>query len=301
EIGLTKETNSNHIGDRIKCAIRVSDSSSSLQQSTNDDDDGMVFEPARNLAPQVSIDDCRRLELANILRDKESREALIGQWMFLIEEKNETELLNIEKLLILLAGICDYLDQANANSLEHALDQICNRTTMDSDLRIDLERSFYLFVKAANNVLSSRNFQPPHVLFALDNVIRRIVEQLVGLIRPDFIPAVNTMRPLTVNTDLVTSTSYLHTPTNSPDGLINDEGTRVQQRRTLVEKNEEPLNQWSNIASNERKGESSKPMEVYLPIKTSITTENINPNSSIPTLTGKRKGTHITSISHGIK
>ncbi|CAF5136173.1 unnamed protein product, partial [Rotaria sp. Silwood1] len=44
-----------------------------------------------------------------------------------------------------------------------------------------------------------------------------------------------------------------------------------------------------------------KPMEVYLPIKTSITTENINPNSSIPTLTGKRKGTHITSISHGIK
>ncbi|CAF1401567.1 unnamed protein product, partial [Rotaria sordida] len=56
-------------------AIRVSDSSSSLQQSTNDDG-VMVFEPACNLAPQVSIDGCRRLELANILCDKESREAV---------------------------------------------------------------------------------------------------------------------------------------------------------------------------------------------------------------------------------
>ncbi|CAF4161332.1 unnamed protein product, partial [Rotaria sordida] len=75
KIRLTKETNSNHISDRIKCAIRVSDSSSSLQQSTNDDG-VMVFEPACNLAPQVSIDGCRRLELANILCDKESREAV---------------------------------------------------------------------------------------------------------------------------------------------------------------------------------------------------------------------------------
>ncbi|CAF4364030.1 unnamed protein product [Rotaria sp. Silwood2] len=182
----------------------------------------MVFEPARNVASQVSIDDCRRLELANILRDKESREA--------------------EKLLILLAGICDYLDQGNADSLKHALDQICNGTTMDSDLRIDLERSFYLFVKAANNVLSSRNFQPPHVLFALDNAIRRIVEQLPRSNKHGhFIPAVNNMIPLTRNTDLLTSTSYLRTlSTNSPDGLINDEVTRVhKQHRTLVEKNPE--------------------------------------------------------------
>ncbi|CAF4857630.1 unnamed protein product, partial [Rotaria magnacalcarata] len=44
---------------------------------------------------QVSIDDRRRCELANILRDNDSREALIGQWMSLIEEKSETELLNI--------------------------------------------------------------------------------------------------------------------------------------------------------------------------------------------------------------
>jgi hypothetical protein len=28
------------------------------------------------------------------------------------------------------------------------LDQICDRTTMESDVRIDLERSFYLLIKA---------------------------------------------------------------------------------------------------------------------------------------------------------
>jgi hypothetical protein len=28
------------------------------------------------------------------------------------------------------------------------LDQICDRKAMDGDLRIDLERSFYLFIKA---------------------------------------------------------------------------------------------------------------------------------------------------------
>jgi hypothetical protein len=68
-----------------------------------------------------------------------------------------------EKLSILLFGICDYLDTGNVDSLENALgkrenniyfieinylDQICDRKTMDNDLRIDLERSFYLFVKA---------------------------------------------------------------------------------------------------------------------------------------------------------
>ncbi|CAF4454494.1 unnamed protein product, partial [Rotaria magnacalcarata] len=35
-----------------------------------------------------------------------------------------------------------------------------------------------------NAVLSSKNSLPPHVLFALDNVIRRVAEHLVGLIRP---------------------------------------------------------------------------------------------------------------------
>jgi hypothetical protein len=32
--------------------------------------------PAPILAAQISIDDCRRCELANILRDKESREVV---------------------------------------------------------------------------------------------------------------------------------------------------------------------------------------------------------------------------------
>lgn len=73
---------------------------------------------------------------------------------------------------------------------------------MDSDSRTDLERSFYFFIKAvsdefsriivkylknsfqANSVLMSQNSRAPHVLFALDNVIRRVVEYLVSLIRP---------------------------------------------------------------------------------------------------------------------
>ncbi|CAF4594799.1 unnamed protein product, partial [Rotaria magnacalcarata] len=70
---------------------------------------------------QVSIDDRRRCELANILRDNDSREALIGQWMSLIEEKSETELLNIDKLLILLTGILDFLDQGCVEALEDSL------------------------------------------------------------------------------------------------------------------------------------------------------------------------------------
>ena len=35
-----------------------------------------LYRPARHLAAQVSIDDRRRFELANILRDRESREAV---------------------------------------------------------------------------------------------------------------------------------------------------------------------------------------------------------------------------------
>lgn len=57
--------------------IRLSDSSSSLQREISDEG-GMFFEytPAPILAAQVSIDDCRRSELASILRDKESRETV---------------------------------------------------------------------------------------------------------------------------------------------------------------------------------------------------------------------------------
>ncbi|CAM4785220.1 unnamed protein product [Rotaria magnacalcarata] len=249
--GLARETSTNHNGDRIEGAIRLSDSSPCLQRSTSDES-GMFFEPARDLTAQVSIDDRRRCELANILRDNDSREALIGQWMSLIEEKSETELLNIDKLLILLTGILDFLDQGCVEALEDSLDNICDRANMDSDIRIDLERSFYLFIKAANNVLSSRNILPPHVLFALDNIIRRVAENLVGLIRSDFIPAVNNLAPLTSSTDLLTGISCSRTPSSSSfDGLVNDETTRLhQQYKKLAEKNREQIQQLINIESN---------------------------------------------------
>ena len=86
---------------------------------------------------------------------------------------------------------------------------------MHSDARTDLERSFYFFIKATNNVLAEKSNLPPHVLFALDNAIRRVTEHLVGLIRPglntseekqlliliylDFIPAVSNMSSMTTN------------------------------------------------------------------------------------------------------
>jgi hypothetical protein len=68
--------------------------------------------------------------------------------MYLIEEKRETELLTIvilheikipekimffflqEKLLILLSGICDYLDRGNADALENALGKKNNFKTI---------------------------------------------------------------------------------------------------------------------------------------------------------------------------
>ncbi|CAF4099468.1 unnamed protein product, partial [Rotaria sp. Silwood2] len=271
--------------------------------------------PARNITTQISIDDCRRTELASFLRDKEIRVDLINQWMVLIEEKNETERLNIRELLILLDGICDYLDQGNVDSLGHALDQICDRTKMDSDLRIDLERSFYFFIRAANNVLSSRNLQAPHVLFALDNIMRRIAEHLVGLIRPDFIPANSTMPPLTPGTDLLVGALHsTASSSNSLDGKINDEVTRLyEQYRTLAEKNREQLHRLINIENNigtkitelintKRNNPSSKTFEFFLPTQTSTATENPNfPNPSAPISPEQTNGTHITSTSRGIK
>ena len=44
-------------------------------------------------------------------------------------------------------------------------------------------RLVYYFFQS-NAVLSSKNSLSPHVLFALDNIIRRVAEHLVGLIRP---------------------------------------------------------------------------------------------------------------------
>ena len=103
---------------------------------------------------------------------------------------------------MLLSAICTYLETLDVDVLGESLsqcttnfsprfsthfpfaDEICDTSTMHSDARTDLERSFYLFIKATNNVLAEKSNLPPHVLFALDNAIRRVTEHLVGLIRP---------------------------------------------------------------------------------------------------------------------
>ncbi|CAF4592052.1 unnamed protein product [Rotaria sp. Silwood1] len=304
--GLTRESST--------APIVVSDPSSSSRQSSIDED-GMFFEPARILTDQISIDDRRRSELANFLRDEESRAYLVNQWMSLIEEKSETEQLTTKKLSILLDGICDYLDQGNVGSLENALDQICDRTNMDSALRIDLERSFYFFIKAANNVLSSRNLQAPHVLFALDNIMRRVAEHLVGLIRPDFIPAVSNMTPLTPNNDLLTKGFHPRSLSiNSLDGKINDEVARLhEQYRDLAEKNREKLHQLikiegnngiklTELINNKQNNLSRKTVGFFLPTEISTTTESMNSsNSSTSISTEQTNEIHITSTSRGTK
>ena len=134
---------------------------------------------------------------------------------------------------------------------------------------MDLEQSFYLFIRAvwffclhglhihtlstffffkANSVLSKINDLPPYVLFALDNIVRRIAEQLVGFIRSgkafsfsydcqfvflcvlDFIPAAVYRVPSTPNGDRASSV----------DESTNDEVTRLyQQYRKLADKNRE--------------------------------------------------------------
>lgn len=111
---------------------------------------------------------------------------------------------------------------------------------MNSDARTDLERSFYFFIKATNNVLSSKNDLPPHVLFALDNVIRRVVENLVSLIRPDFIPAANNALPMTPNDNGSTSPMVSRSSLfPGSDSMKTDEVTRLHQ-------------QYSNLASTSR-------------------------------------------------
>lgn len=110
--------------------------------------------------------------------------------MGLIEEKSQTELLDIDKLVILLNAICDHLEEPNnLDCLENALNQICDLSKMDVESRMDLERSVYLFIKAVNVIFTQERSFAPHVSFALDNTIRRIAEYLVGCIRTDFVPA----------------------------------------------------------------------------------------------------------------
>lgn len=52
------------------------------------------------------------------------------------------------------------------------------------DEKLINQTNSYIWSFQANSVLSSKHGLAPHVLFALDNVIRRVIEQLVGLIRP---------------------------------------------------------------------------------------------------------------------
>ncbi|UJR26998.1 hypothetical protein I4U23_008305 [Adineta vaga] len=307
---LTRETSHNHIIDRSNSSLRPSDSSSSLQRG-NSDSGNMIFEPSRKLSAQVSIDDRRRLELATIFGDEDNEEMLIDHWMSLIEEKKETNLLDTDKLSILLSGIRNYLTKENADSLKNALDMICNSTPIDENLRIDLERSFYLFIKAANTVLSTKNDLPPHVLFALDNIIRRIAEHFVGFIRSDFIPAVNNIIPSTPNGDCTHNLSQLRTlSSNSIDEMSNDEMTRLYQHyHKLVEKNREQIHELIRIESkneidltelinSQQSNGLSESTCIFLPVESSLSKEE--PNSSIVE-TNESPITPLKNLSRGIK
>ncbi|CAF1115567.1 unnamed protein product [Rotaria sordida] len=142
----SREPNGNSGEKTHDSGIHVSNPPETYHRSVSEEPG--VLEPARGLEAQISIDDRRRSELMHILRDNDSREDLLGQWMDLIDEKNETEVLTIDKLRILLLGICEYLEDSNERSLQNALDQICDKSELDSDSRTDLERACYLFIKA---------------------------------------------------------------------------------------------------------------------------------------------------------
>ncbi|CAF1031276.1 unnamed protein product [Rotaria sordida] len=246
----SREPNGNSGEKTHDSGIHVSNPPETYHRSVSEEPG--VLEPARGLEAQISIDDRRRSELMHILRDNDSREDLLGQWMDLIDEKNETEVLTIDKLRILLLGICEYLEDSNERSLQNALDQICDKSELDSDSRTDLERACYLFIKAANAVLSSKNGLPPHVLFALDNMIRRVVEHLVGLIRPDFVSAVNNIAPITPS-DAPTFRSIDSRSSliqNTLDGA-NEEITRLhQQYAQLLQTNRNQLSRLVSIEND---------------------------------------------------
>jgi hypothetical protein len=72
-----------------------------------------------------------------------------------------------DKLRLLLSAICTYLETLNGDILQNALrksnetrrsclqfiiysGEICDISTMNSDARTDLERSFYFFIKAVS-------------------------------------------------------------------------------------------------------------------------------------------------------
>ncbi|CAF3198590.1 unnamed protein product [Rotaria sp. Silwood2] len=94
-----RDQNGNNQGEKShdNGGIHVSNPPEILHRSTSEEPG--VPEPARLLEPQVSIDNCRRSELMHILRDNDSREDLLGKWMDLIDEKNETEVLTIVNII----------------------------------------------------------------------------------------------------------------------------------------------------------------------------------------------------------
>ncbi|CAF0773124.1 unnamed protein product [Adineta ricciae] len=311
KLKLARDNNGKNGGEKgQESSIHVSDCSLPYHRSFSEE--AGVLEPAKSLEPQVSIDDRRRSELMNIIRDNDSREDLLGQWMDLIDEKNETEVLTIDKLRILLSGICEYLEDLNERSLQIALEQICDNSTLDSDSRTDLERSFYLFIKATNTVLSSKNGLPPHVLFALDNVIRRVAEHLVGFIRPDFLPAVSNITPITPSD----STTMSSTNTRSPLFLSINEGNNEEMARLhqlylkLVHANREQLNKLitiesnnsiklNEIMSNQKNDNSpSKTVGLFLPVEPSPENEitSADPSTIQEATEEKKRPTHLTPM-----
>ncbi|CAF4478225.1 unnamed protein product, partial [Didymodactylos carnosus] len=146
------------------------------------DSDIFSISPDRSLASAISVEENRRQELVEYLESQ--KDTLLDQWMSLIEEKSDPEEgIQIDTLHILLPAIIEYLDKLIEKPLQLAINTIFESTQMDSDRRADLERACYCFIKAVNSVLLNANLVP-HVLFALDNLVRRAVEVMVGYIRP---------------------------------------------------------------------------------------------------------------------
>ena len=109
-------------------------------------------------------------------------------------------------------------------------------------------------------MLSSKNHLPPHVLFALDNVIRRVAEHLVGLIRPgkilpslffnhtnlrfiypDFIPAVSSITPITPSDISSMSATNVRSPLflGLSDGTTEEVARLHLQYMKLIQNNRE--------------------------------------------------------------
>ncbi|CAF3121739.1 unnamed protein product [Rotaria sp. Silwood2] len=138
-----------------------------------------------------------------------------------------------------------------------------------------------------NTVLSSKNGLPPHVLFALDNVIRRVAEYLVGLIRPDFISAATSIAPITPSDAPTFRSTGSRSPFfPNPTDAANEEIARLhQQYAQLLQTSRNHLSQLISIENNnvvklyelsvnqEEKKSSSKAIGLFLPVESSPTIE----------------------------